>query len=65
MLVDTVRKGEGYIMPERLEVQDIEDEKLKEQLRKIDWPISHGDITIKIRDGRFVLATIARTIKGD
>jgi len=39
--------------------------KLKEQLEKIDWPISYGNIRIQLRESKPTLVTIERTIKMD
>ncbi len=52
-------------MPERLELQNSEDDKLKKELEKVNWPITHGNVTVKMRDGKPTLITIERTVKVD
>ena len=41
------------------------DEELKAELEKVDWPIQHGIISVKVRDGKPTLVTIERTVKMD
>jgi len=48
-----------------VEILNEQDEALKKELEKIDWPIEYGIITIQIRDGRPSLLKIERTVKLD
>lgn len=41
------------------------DLEIKKELEKVKWPIDHGIIRVKIRDGKPTLATIERTVKLD
>ncbi len=52
-------------MTDKFEIIDPLDEKLREQLDKIDWPIYHGNIRLQIRWGEVTLIAIERTIKND
>ena len=42
-----------------------QDQELKKQLEKIDWPIEFGIITIQLRNGKPTLLKIERTVKLD
>ncbi len=52
-------------MPERLEIIDSDDKKLKKELENVDWPVQYGDVKVKIRNGKPTLVTIERTVKLD
>ena len=52
-------------MNERLVIKNQEDDKLKKELEKIDWPIEFGIITIQLRDGKPTLLKIERTVRLD
>jgi len=52
-------------MTDRVELENREDEILKKELEKIDWPIRYGIITIQLRDGKPTLGRIERTVKWD
>lgn len=42
-----------------------EEQKLKDQLEKIDWTIKFGSVKVQIREGKPTLVTIEKTIKLD
>lgn len=42
-----------------------EEEILKEELEKINWPIDYGSIKIQIRQGKPYLMVVEKTIKLD
>ncbi len=52
-------------MTDKLEIQSQEDNNLKRQLERIEWPIEYGKIKIQLRSGRPTLVTIERTVKLD
>lgn len=52
-------------MPEKLEIENQQDNKLKKQLENIAWPIEFGTITMQLRNGRPTLIRIERTLKLD
>ena len=45
--------------------QNFQDDALKKELEKIDWPIDYGSVKIQIRNGKPTLITIERTVKLD
>jgi len=45
--------------------QHQQDNNLKQQLDKIDWPIYYGSIKVQLRDGKITLVTVERTVKFD
>lgn len=42
-----------------------QDQELKKELEKIDWPIEYGSVKVQIRNGKPSLITIERTVKLD
>ena len=43
----------------------VEDQKLKNELEKIDWNLDYGSVKVQIREGKPSLITIERTVKLD
>ena len=41
------------------------DQKLKNGLEQIDWPLDYGSVKVQIREGKPTLITIERTVKID
>jgi len=52
-------------MPDKFKIIDPQDEILREQLDKIEWPIYYGNIRVQIRQGKPTLIVVEKTIKND
>ena len=42
-----------------------EDAKLVAELGQVHWPITHGTIEVRLRDGKIATVAVERTIKAD
>ena len=56
---------EGGGMTDRLEIDNQTDKDFQEDLAKIRWPISYGNIKVQLRNGKLTTVAIEKTIKLD
>ncbi len=45
--------------------QQEQDDRLRETIKAVDWPLDYGSIKIQIRRGKATLITTERTVKLD
>ena len=52
-------------MTDKLELQNLPDERFKAELDNVHWPIYYGSVKVQLRDGKPTLIVIERTNKLD